>query len=84
MSVIIRLNVDEFEKEQAQARYKEEDLAKIMGLHPSTIWRTKKEKVPPGSPFIAAALKLFPHRRFEDLFFLASSLHESQATGTEG
>lgn len=71
MAVVIQLNVEAFEEAQGKKKFKEGDLAKLMDLHPSTIWRTKAKKIPPGAMFIAGALKIFPEKRFEDLFFLA-------------
>lgn len=44
-------------------------LAKAMGIHETTVHRVKKGVHPPSNAFIAGALKAYPGKNFDDLFY---------------
>jgi hypothetical protein len=55
-------------------------LAEAMGIDQSLVSRVRNGERPVTRKFIAGALKAFPDRRFEDLFFLASDHPRSDET----
>ncbi len=46
----------------------EAELARIIGVAPTTLWRVSKGEVSPSSEFIARTLTAFPHTQFAVLF----------------
>lgn len=46
----------------------EAELARIIGVSPTTLWRISKGEVSPSSEFIARTLNAFPHTQFAVLF----------------
>lgn len=46
----------------------EAELARIIGVSPTTLWRVSEGKVTPSSEFIARTLVAFPHTQFALLF----------------
>lgn len=49
----------------------EADLARIIGVSPTTLWRISEGKSAAGPGFIARTLLAFPHAKFETLFAIA-------------
>jgi hypothetical protein len=45
-------------------------LAEAMGIHETTLHRVKKGIHPPSNAFIAGALKAYPGKGFDDLFYV--------------
>lgn len=45
-------------------------LAEAMGIHETTLHRVKKGIHPPSNAFIAGALKAYPGKNFDDLFYV--------------
>jgi transcriptional regulator with XRE-family HTH domain len=66
----IKLKVEEFEKRQKIKGLTDTELAELMEVNRSQIWRVKRGENHPGENFIAGALKAFPEASFDDLFFL--------------
>jgi len=71
------------------------EISKIMNISTTQLWRARlpdddPRHNDPGSGFIAGALRAFPDKKFEDLFFLTEPLRERNVmanikpTGTEG
>ncbi|WP_137843816.1 helix-turn-helix transcriptional regulator [Microbacterium sp. 2FI] len=46
----------------------EAELARRIGVNPSTLWRVSNGEVQPSTPFIARVLLAFPSARMDDLF----------------
>lgn len=46
----------------------EAELARIIGVSPTTLWRISRGDVAPSPGFIARTLLAFPHSKFETLF----------------
>ncbi|WP_309129450.1 hypothetical protein [Microbacterium sp.] len=46
----------------------EAELARIIGVSPTTLWRISRGDVAPSHGFIARTLLAFPHSKFETLF----------------
>lgn len=46
----------------------EAELARIIGVSPTTLWRISRGDVVPSHGFIARTLLAFPHAKFETLF----------------
>lgn len=80
---IIRLNVKELTKAQIDADIKTDaDLAKLIGINVSTLWRAKlKPSDPrfcsPGATFIAGVLNLFKGEPFERFFYIEEVTEEN-------
>ncbi|MGG1480478.1 winged helix-turn-helix domain-containing protein [Bacillus smithii] len=82
----IKLRVDVLEELQKEKNWSDTELAKQMGISRSRLWRAKlpeshNEYCSPGESFIVGALKAFPNKKFEDLFFLTepcSSIHKEE------
>lgn len=51
----------------------EAELARIIGVSPTTLWRISRGDVSPSPVFIARALLAFPHAKFETLFKVVHS-----------
>jgi DNA-binding XRE family transcriptional regulator len=49
----------------------EAELARIIGVSPTTLWRISRGDVVPSPGFIARTLLAFPHAKFETLFAIA-------------
>jgi len=48
------------------------ELAEAMGISGSQVYRVREGKRPINQKFILGAMKAFPDRKFDDLFYLAS------------
>lgn len=57
----------------------ESELARIIGVSSTTLWRISKGEVEPSASFIARTLRAFPHTTFENLFQVVASRAESAA-----
>ena len=71
---MIKLKVDTFK--ELTNELKDNELAKKMNISTTQLWRVRlPDEDPrhndPGQDFVAGALKAFPEKRFEDLFFLS-------------
>lgn len=81
----IKLRVDVLEELQEKNNWNDTELAKQMGISRSRLWRAKlpenhNEYCSPGESLIVGAMKAFPDKKFEDLFFLTdvcSVVHNS-------
>lgn len=67
------------------------EISKKMGISTTQLWRVRlPDNDPrhndPGTDFIAGALRAFPDRKFEELFFLAEIFRPRKElyTGTDG
>ena len=73
----IKLRVDVFNEYIKEKKIKKDiDVAKNMGISQVQLWRVRlpdddPRHNDPGNDFIAGVLKLFPDKKFEDLFFLS-------------
>jgi hypothetical protein len=82
----IKLRVDVLEELQKENNWNDTELAKQMGISRSRLWRAKlpeshSEYCSPGESLIVGALKAFPDKKFEDLFFLTdlcSKVHNKE------
>ncbi len=54
------------------------DLARVMGISVSQIYRVKEGKRSINQKFIVGAVKAFPERRLDDLFYFAPDKPEGQ------
>jgi len=54
------------------------ELARVMGISVSQIYRVKEGKRSINQKFIVGAVKAFPERRLDDLFYFASEKPEGQ------
>lgn len=77
----IKLNSDFLEKLQKELDINENELANIIRVDPTYIWRVKNEKCGPGVDFIAGLLCAFPKLKFEEVFFLEDPLQQCQEGG---
>ncbi|MEW9702863.1 winged helix-turn-helix domain-containing protein [Paenibacillus sp. SI8] len=71
----IKLRVEVLEELQKNENLNDTKLAEKMGISRSRLWRTKldenhPEYCSPGESLIIGTLQAFPHKKFEDLFFL--------------
>lgn len=71
---MIKLKIDEFK--ELTGEVKDNELAKKMNISTTQLWRVRlPDEDPrhndPGQDFVAGALKAFPSKKFEDLFFLS-------------
>lgn len=71
----IKLRVEVLESLQKERGWNDKELAKRMEISRSRLWRAKlnedhPEYCSPGKSLIAGALKAFPEKSFDDLFFL--------------
>lgn len=64
--VLNRKNLDALRR--ANGIETEAELARIIGVTPSTLWRVSKGEVAPSQAFIARVLVAFPHAQFATLF----------------
>lgn len=64
--VLNRQNLDALRR--ANGIETESELARIIGVTPSTLWRITEGKVAPSQGFIARVLVAFPHAQFATLF----------------
>lgn len=71
---MIKLNREAFEKYQKEKGLNDTELAKIMGINRTQIWRVKEGHNEPGKDFIVGALRAFPEASFEELFFIPGLL----------
>jgi transcriptional regulator with XRE-family HTH domain len=82
----IKLRVKVLEQLQNEQGWTDTKLAKQMGISRSRLWRAKlpedhNEYCTPGEKLINGALKAFPNKTFDDLFFLenvCSDVHKEQ------
>lgn len=91
---VIKLDVDAFNNAAAEQGWTDTELASKMGISTTQLWRvrladTDPRHNDPGPDFVAGALRAFPHKKFEDLFFLAEPLRlrktdSKAATVSEG
>lgn len=61
-----RMKLDELRR--ANGIGSEAELARIIGVSPTTLWRISRGDVAPSPGFIARTLLAFPHTKFETLF----------------
>lgn len=86
--MIIKLNVKAFDNAAKSRGWTDVELAKEMGISTTQLWRVRlPEEDPrhndPGKDFIAGALRAFPEKKFDELFFLARPLRDRNTkTGT--
>ncbi|MDQ0876792.1 transcriptional regulator with XRE-family HTH domain [Paenibacillus sp. V4I3] len=71
----IKLRVEVLEELQKEENLNDTKLAEKMGISRSRLWRTKLDDnhpkyCSPGESLIIGTLQAFPHKKFEDLFFL--------------
>ena len=85
----IKLRVDIFN--ELTKGLTDNELSKIMNISTTQLWRVRlPDNDPrhndPGADFVAGALRAFPNKSFEELFFLVETLRVRNAvpTGTEG
>ena len=78
MKPVIKLKTQVVLALQENRELKNVDLAVRTSLNPSQIGRVLKGFNRPGEDFIAGMLSAFPDKKFEDLFFLETPLHQSQ------
>jgi DNA-binding XRE family transcriptional regulator len=64
--VLRRDKLDELRR--ANGIESEAELARIIGVSPTTLWRISRGEVVPSQGFIARALLAFPHAQFATLF----------------
>lgn len=57
----------------------ESELARIIGVSPTTLWRVSKGEVEPSAGFIARTLLAFPHTTFANLFEVVAAPTERVA-----
>jgi transcriptional regulator with XRE-family HTH domain len=50
------------------------ELAQVMGISVSQVYRVRRGKRNINQKFIVGALKAFPHHKLDDLFYLASEM----------
>lgn len=73
----IKLKVDVFNEYIKEKKIKKDaEVAKYMGISAVQLWRVRlpdgdPRHNDPGNEFIAGVLRLFPDKKFEDLFFLS-------------
>lgn len=71
------------------------EISRLINISTTQLWRVRlPDNDPrhndPGTDFVAGTLRAFPHKKFEDLFFLAvplrarKSCNACQWTGTDG
>lgn len=71
---MIKINREVFEKYQKDKGLNDTELAKIMGINRTQVWRVKEGHNEPGKDFIVGTLKAFPEATFEELFFIPEVL----------
>ena len=81
--MIIRTKIFQFYNREYRSL---SDLARVMEISVSQIYRVREGKRSINQKFIIGAVKAFPGRRFEELFYLApeplSTSKDHQSTGT--
>lgn len=85
----IKLRLDVFN--ELTKGFTDNELSKIMNISTTQLWRvrlpdTDPRHNDPGADFVAGALRAFPNKKFEDLFFLDEMLRvrNEMPTGTDG
>lgn len=58
----------------------EAELARTIGVVPTTLWRISRGDVAPSPAFIARALLAFPHAKFETLFAIVKPIDAAVAS----
>ncbi|MEL7566415.1 MAG: helix-turn-helix transcriptional regulator [Dehalobacterium sp.] len=69
------INVKPGALEKLQGKLTDSDFAAFIGIDRTMLWRVKTGRNRPGKEFIARILTAYPHKSFEDIFFLDGSSH---------
>ena len=80
-SICIRENI--LETIQCEHSLNDSQLAIRIGIDYSGLWRIKTGRNKPGEQFVAKILAAFPELTFEEVFFLDTQSHGSDATEQE-